>query len=184
MPSLTEIYRDYAQFARCHGFTVNVDGSHGTVAIDRPNGESCFLRGDEGWSWINMMIKIWADASDLSYGDARYGYAWIYIKTFFTQGARNMKPSKIKVKPMRNAKGSIVKNQYLIFTPEGVYFQSYDTVIAFRPGNRFQAIVLDKHNWDYSTTTSKYRNLFLGEDTKTTRKKIEDGIYLLARLNF
>ena len=42
---------------------------------------------------------------------------------------------------------------------------------------------LDINYWDYSTTTGKYRNIFLAEDKKLTQKKIDASIYLLVDLN-
>ena len=50
-------------------------------------------------------------------------------------------------------------------------------------GNEKDYIMLDKNYWDYSRTTGKYRNQFLGEDIKTTRKKIKSGEYKLWDLN-
>ena len=74
-----------------------------------------------------------------------------------------------------------IANQFRITTTEGVYFQSYQSVIAFKP---YQGkIQLDKSKWDYSTTTGKYRNQFLGENIKETRAKIKSGEYLLTNLN-
>ena len=35
---------------------------------------------------------------------------------------------------------------------------------------------LDHYYWNYSTTTGKYRNRFLGEDRKETEAKIKDAI--------
>ena len=66
-----------------------------------------------------------------------------------------------------------VKNQFLINTDEGVYFQSYNTVIAFIDNEG--KITLDEDKWDYSVTTSKYRNKFTGLTTQETKKKIESG---------
>ena len=45
------------------------------------------------------------------------------------------------------------------------------------------ATFLDKRYWNYSRTTGKYRNMVLDEDIKETRKKIEEGVYILADLN-
>ena len=42
---------------------------------------------------------------------------------------------------------------------------------------------LDTNYWDYSTTTGKYRNMFLGETRKETEKKIKSGEYVLTDLN-
>jgi|TARA_R100000479_G_scaffold54981_1_gene26072 hypothetical protein len=44
-------------------------------------------------------------------------------------------------------------------------------------------VFLDKNYWDYSTTTGKYRNAFLGENIAETRKKIKSGEYILVDLN-
>ncbi len=87
-----------------------------------------------------------------------------------------------KVRQMTsNSSGRPVANQFIIYTDEGTYFQSYDSVIAFRDNNR--KITLDDYYWDYSRTTGKYRNEFLGEGIADTRAKIELGVYKLADLN-
>ena len=89
---------------------------------------------------------------------------------------------KIKVKNMTsNRSGRPVANQFIILTSEGKYFQSYDSVIAFKDneGN----VTLDDYTWDYSRTTSKYRNEFLGEYIADTRDKIKSGKYKLENLN-
>jgi hypothetical protein len=44
-------------------------------------------------------------------------------------------------------------------------------------------IRLDETYWDYSKTTGKYRNLFLGETKSETEKKIKSGEYILTNLN-
>ena len=75
-----------------------------------------------------------------------------------------------------------VKNQYILKDENGnTFFQSYDSIIARidRIGNT----VLDARYWDYSKTTGKYRNLFLGETKKETERKISKGIYKLENLN-
>ena len=87
-----------------------------------------------------------------------------------------------KVRQMTsNSSGNPVANQFVIYTDEGTYFQSYNSVIAFRDNER--KITLDKYYWDYSRTTGKYRNEFLGEYIADTRAKIESGEYKLADLN-
>jgi len=73
-------------------------------------------------------------------------------------------------------------NQYKISTPEGTYFQSYNVLIAKIPSDR-REIILDSRYWNYSVTTGKYRNQFLGEGIAETRKKIKSGEYILADLN-
>lgn len=86
-----------------------------------------------------------------------------------------------KVSQFEGRNGS-VKNQLIITTSEGTFFQSYSSIIAFRPynGDKTQ---LDSRYWDYSKTTGKYRNQFLGETKKETESKIASGEYLLADLN-
>lgn len=85
-----------------------------------------------------------------------------------------------------------VANQFIITTSEGRYFQSYESVIAYIPHmhNDYHItkdiddqIMLDEKYWDYSNTTSKYRSIFLGENTNDTKKKIASGEYLLTNLN-
>jgi hypothetical protein len=75
-----------------------------------------------------------------------------------------------------------VRNQFTVRTPEGLYFQSYQSIIAFKPNNG-DKITLDKETWNYSVTTGKYRNQFLRETKKETEKKIKSGEYILANLN-
>ena len=78
--------------------------------------------------------------------------------------------------------GRPVANQFLVETNEGVFFQSYNAIIAFRP-NDGGKVVLDERYWDYSVTTGKYRNEFLGEGIADTRNKINVGEYILGDLN-
>ena len=89
---------------------------------------------------------------------------------------------KIKVENMTSNSGREVPNQFIIFTPEGQYFQSYTTIIAYR-NIKTGKIYLDKTRWDYSVTTGKYRNQFIGENIAETRKKIKSGEYKLIDLN-
>jgi len=80
-----------------------------------------------------------------------------------------------------DGRNGAVKNQFTISTPEGRYFQSYDSVIVFIPNDG--KIQLDSRYWDYSKTTGKYRNQFLGETKKETEAKIASGEYILTNLN-
>jgi hypothetical protein len=86
----------------------------------------------------------------------------------------------VRVENMVSQKGNYVPNQFLIYTPNGVVFQSYSSVIAIKTSG---GIILDKDTWDYSPTAGKYRNIFLGEGKRATEKKIKNGIYKLADLN-
>ena len=85
------------------------------------------------------------------------------------------------VQNMVSSSGNKVANQFVISTNEGTFFQSYKSVIAFIPYEG--KTLLDFRFWDYSTTTGKYRNIFLKEKKQETQKAIEDGRYILADLN-
>ena len=89
--------------------------------------------------------------------------------------------TKIKVSNLTSNKGNKIANQFEIRTNKGVYFQSYDSIIAFWDNNN--KITLDRYYWDYSRTTGKYRNQFLGENIAETRKKIASKEYKLKNLN-
>ncbi len=74
-----------------------------------------------------------------------------------------------------------VANQYEIYDNFGSrFFQSYRSLIA-KITNTGE-VFLDKNYWDYSTTTGKYRNQFLGECIAETRKRIKSGEYKLVDL--
>tara|TARA_R100001443_G_scaffold18979_2_gene30306 strand:- start:4942 stop:5220 length:279 start_codon:yes stop_codon:yes gene_type:complete len=90
---------------------------------------------------------------------------------------------KIKINNMTSNSGNQVANQFEIQTDEGFYFQSYDSIIVFIPNDSDEKTVLDINTWDYSRTTGKYRNIFLGESKQETEKKIKEGIYILKDLN-
>ena len=86
----------------------------------------------------------------------------------------------MKVENMISPNGNKVANQFIITDNGNEYFQSYRSIIAKRSKGK---IYLDNYYWDYSTTTSKYRNLFLNENKKETQAKIESGEYTLTNLN-
>ena len=90
----------------------------------------------------------------------------------------------MKVSNMTSKSGNKVANQFILFTPEATFFKSYNSIIiktTFEDGER--VIYLDEYYWDYSKTTSKYRNQFLGEKTEETKHKIKIGKYKLVNLN-
>ena len=97
-----------------------------------------------------------------------------------------MNIKKIKIENMKSLRGNEVANQFVITTDDGEYFQSYKSIIAFKPnrGNtQYGSLALDVNKWDCSKTTGKYRNTFLGESKKETEQKIKQGIYKLVNLN-
>jgi hypothetical protein len=75
----------------------------------------------------------------------------------------------------------LAKDQLVITTSNGDYFQSYGTLIAHR--NLGGRITLDAHYWDYSKTTTKWRNRFTELTTNETSQGINEGIIQLRDLN-
>ena len=110
------------------------------------------------------------------------------IKNYLTKG--------LILNTVENMEGysyDVIKNQFIIFGSI-VYnkerwrteiFQSYNTIIALQVTmpNHSPITVLDNNDWDYSTTTAKYRNKFLNYNKNVTLKKINDGSILLMDLN-
>tara|TARA_B100000963_G_scaffold95634_1_gene82489 strand:+ start:1233 stop:1514 length:282 start_codon:yes stop_codon:yes gene_type:complete len=90
----------------------------------------------------------------------------------------------MKVRNITSSNGNKIANQFEIIDNENniIYFQSYKSIIVKHDMNLNQ-VYLDSYFWDYSTTTSKYRNIFLNEKKKDTEKKIKEGIYILTNLN-
>lgn len=88
----------------------------------------------------------------------------------------------MKVENIIGKNGIAVKNQFIITDDDGNNsFQSYSTIIAKKDikGN----LTFDINNWNYSITTSKYRNIFTGLTTKETEKQIKTGLIRLENLN-
>lgn len=93
------------------------------------------------------------------------------------------------VQNMESKKGNKIANQFIVEDNDCIYFQSYNSIIVKKvfikdniAGINYR-VLLDEYYWNYSTTTSKYRNLFLDETTKETQEKINKGIYTLTNLN-
>ena len=88
----------------------------------------------------------------------------------------------LSVQNMRSNNGNDIANQFIINAPEGVYFQSYKSIIAFEPkdGSPTQ---LDEKYYNYSITTSKYRNSFLCCNSKEVEARIKSGEFILTNLN-
>ena len=78
--------------------------------------------------------------------------------------------------------GKAIANQFVITIENGdTIFQSYESIIAIK--TFCGKVLVDCDRWDYSKTTSRYRNKFLNEITSATQKKIDNGTYLLTDLN-
>ena len=77
--------------------------------------------------------------------------------------------------------GNPIANQFRITLQNGTeIFQSYNSIVAIKVNG---LTFLDRTCWDYSNTTSRYRKEFLNEDTKTTKQKIKDDVYVMMDLN-
>lgn len=87
----------------------------------------------------------------------------------------------MKVTNITNGRGRKVPNQFII-TDGNIYtFQSYNSVVAVVDFDN--STITIGGDWNYSTTTSRYRNKFfetLGldelSDTASVRKAIKDGV--------
>jgi hypothetical protein len=86
----------------------------------------------------------------------------------------------MQVQNMTSSKGNTVANQFIIRDGNVRIFQSYKSIIAKIENGK---VYLDSYYWNYSRTTSKYRNEFLNESTSETEKKIKTGEYILMNLN-
>jgi len=87
-----------------------------------------------------------------------------------------------QVLSMTSSRGNAVPNQHVILAADGSRtFQSYGSIIAVI--SAAGAVTLDAYYWDYSQTTGKYRNKFLGETKAETQRKIDGGTYKLENLN-
>lgn len=86
----------------------------------------------------------------------------------------------MKVTNLTNGRGRKVANQFIITNGNVYTFQSYNSVVAVV--NFDNSTITIGGNWNYSTTTSRYRNAFfegLGldelSDTASVRKAIKNG---------
>tara|TARA_R110000851_G_scaffold316940_1_gene480198 strand:+ start:588 stop:887 length:300 start_codon:yes stop_codon:yes gene_type:complete len=96
------------------------------------------------------------------------------------------------VQNMQSSNGNKVANQFILTDKHKMgnnteYFQSYKSIIVKKIYDNIGAYVvetfLDQKYWNFSNTTSKYRNQFLNETTKETKAKIKSGEYKLIDLN-
>lgn len=86
----------------------------------------------------------------------------------------------MKVYNLTSPRGTVVPNQFEIHHDGKRYFQSYQSIIAVIEDGK---ITLDSYYWDYSVTTSKYRNIFTGLTTEETKRLIKSGEIKLENLN-
>lgn len=87
----------------------------------------------------------------------------------------------MKVSNLISKSGNNVANQFEILTDSARFFQSYNSIIAKVDNDN--NITLDSTYWNYSRTTSKYRNMFLNMSTDDIKKDIKLGNIKLDNLN-
>lgn len=90
-----------------------------------------------------------------------------------------------RVENIINNNGNAVPNQFIIYEDNGdITFQSYDSIICQIRGGAlgYDKVVVFGSDWDYSTTTSEYRNKFLMDNdlsilatTKDIKEALERG---------
>ena len=80
----------------------------------------------------------------------------------------------VKVENVTSSRGNTIPNQFIMYGQGWTLFQSYKSPIAMLKGGKTFIF----KDWDYSTTTGKYRNEFLGEEKKDTLKKLKSGEYI------
>ena len=90
-----------------------------------------------------------------------------------------------KVENIINNNGNVVPNQFITYEDNGdITFQSYDSIICqIRDGALgYDRVVVFGSDWNYSTTTIKYRNQFLMDNdlsilatTRDIKEALERG---------
>ena len=90
-----------------------------------------------------------------------------------------------KVENIISNNGNVIPNQFIIYEDNGdITFQSYDSIICqIRDGALgYEKVIVFGSNWNYSTTTGKYRNKFLMDNdlsilatTKDIKEALERG---------
>ena len=96
------------------------------------------------------------------------------------RGYKKIKMDEIKkveniinlIPSVKNMKG--IPNQFEIYGKDYTLFQSYNSPIALIQNGKTYIF----KNWNYSTTTGKYRNQFLNETKKETLAKLKSGVYV------
>ncbi len=95
-----------------------------------------------------------------------------------------MKGNRMKAFNMASSNGRKVPNQIIIMDGNKRYFQSYDVIISMTDTSKdFCQTYLDEKYWNYSKTTSKYLNEYLGMTSKYVKNAIERGELILTNLN-
>lgn len=96
----------------------------------------------------------------------------------------------LSVEPMTSRGGNPLANQQIMSSNLGQMFVSYGTNICYKSKQTYKdgdvirpKYIFDEFYWNYSRTTSKYRNEFLGFGVNECRKGIKEGWIQLTNLN-
>ena len=94
----------------------------------------------------------------------------------------------IGVETMTSRSGNPIPNQVILTESIGRTFVSYGSKIVFMSKTKDSDglpihIILDETYWDYSKTTGKYRNEFMGMGVQKVRDYIKSGRIRLDNLN-
>jgi hypothetical protein len=81
-----------------------------------------------------------------------------------TNKVKNILANIPRVKNIESSRNNEIPNQFIINGSGYTLFQSYSSPIAMQSEGKTYLF----KNWDYSVTTGKYRNQFLGETKKET----------------
>ena len=80
----------------------------------------------------------------------------------------------MKVEQMINSRGNGAMNQFIITDGDRIVFQSYSSMIA--EVNYQTKVIYIGTNWDYSTTTSKHRNIFFSDYVAMSELATKKGL--------
>ena len=72
---------------------------------------------------------------------------------------------KMKVENIKNDKGNIVANQFIIYGDDKITFQSYDSEVCYEKNGK---LYLKGDVWDYSVTTRRHFKTFINDKTPFT----------------
>ena len=88
---------------------------------------------------------------------------------------------------MKRPKAEVVgPNHIVIYVKGGKYLQSYDKIIAFvnepREGES-RKVYLDKEYWNFSKSTARHRNSFLGLSNSYVNDAVRNNVFIMKNLN-
>lgn len=130
--------------------------------------------------------QLQTDADRLRFLKDQWG---LITATLDADREKDVSRIRVNVEQMDSPRSSRpVANQFIIHTPQGIYFQSYQTICAFKRRSDGK-VFLDETGWNYSRTTSKYLHEFLlkydraGIVGSSAKENLKAGKYTLADLN-